>query len=237
MRRILSLLHERPPATSVVGAVILGTALLPAPASAKPLAKPTWLGAVTVTEYYPAPEAQSVSRLVRAAGLPGRHRADWLYSSSGMAMEGDGIGLDGHWYHVETVGSGWVNVTGRATFPGAGAWTAGSPAWLSGTYWLSATGARTFPLGGGAWTDGLGLRFHPPVGVSFGAGQSRPLTYYRSIAVDPGLIPRGSRIYLPDYRWTRFKGWFVAADTGGAIIGRHVDVFRPAPATPGGPGT
>jgi 3D (Asp-Asp-Asp) domain-containing protein len=64
--------------------------------------------------------------------------------------------------------------------------------------------------------------------VSFGRGPSLPLTYYRSIAVDPSYIPMGSRVYIPAYRGIS-GGWFVAQDTGGAIIGRHVDVFRPPP--------
>lgn len=203
-------------------------------AEARPLTKPKWLEPVTVTEYYPAPERWAVSRLVTTPGLAGRHRADWLYSADGMAMEGDGIGLDGRWYHIETTGSGWVNAAGRVTAPGSAGWTGGAPAWLSGTYWTSATGARTFPLAGGAWTRGRGVGFHAPPGVSFARGQSRPLTYYRTIAVDPSLIPLGSRIFLPAYRWTRFKGWFVAGDTGGAIGGQHVDVFRKAPASSSG---
>jgi 3D (Asp-Asp-Asp) domain-containing protein len=27
-------------------------------------------------------------------------------------------------------------------------------------------------------------------------------------------------------------GWFEADDTGGAIVGRHIDIFRPPPANP-----
>ena len=40
-----------------------------------------------------------------------------------------------------------------------------------------------------------------------------------------------SRLYIPAYRAIR-GGWFVAQDTGGAIIARHVDVCRPPPASP-----
>ena len=61
---------------------------------------------------------------------------------------------------------------------------------------------------------------------------SLPLHPYRTLAVDPRLIPRGSRVYIPFYRDNHLgNGWFVAQDTGGAIIGRHVDVYRPPPAT------
>ena len=41
----------------------------------------------------------------------------------------------------------------------------------------------------------------------------------------------GSHVYIPSYASIN-GGWFQAADTGGAIIGRHIDVFRPPPANP-----
>ena len=47
------------------------------------------------------------------------------------------------------------------------------------------------------------------------------------------MIPLGSRVYLPAYRDDGHGGWFVAQDTGGAIAGRHIDVYRPRPPAPG----
>lgn len=42
------------------------------------------------------------------------------------------------------------------------------------------------------------------------------------IAVDPKHIPMGSHIFVPGY------GWGIAADIGGAIRGRHIDVCIPS---------
>ncbi|MDI6812963.1 MAG: 3D domain-containing protein [Desulfitobacteriaceae bacterium] len=42
------------------------------------------------------------------------------------------------------------------------------------------------------------------------------------IAVDPSVIPLGSRVYVDGY------GYATAADTGGAILGNKVDVFFPS---------
>lgn len=42
------------------------------------------------------------------------------------------------------------------------------------------------------------------------------------IAVDPKVIPLGSRVYVEGY------GYAIAADTGGAILGNKVDVFFPS---------
>ena len=53
---------------------------------------------------------------------------------------------------------------------------------------------------------------------------ARKLTYWRSVAVDPGVIALGSAVRIPAY-----GRWFCAQDTGGAIDGRHVDVYRPPP--------
>src|SRR5262249_54248119 len=61
--------------------------------------RPRWLPGVLITEYYPAPERWFGGRLVRAPGLRGRHRAGWLYSARGLAMQGEGVGSDGRMYH------------------------------------------------------------------------------------------------------------------------------------------
>lgn len=71
------------------------------------------------------------------------------------------------------------------------------------------------------------------------------LVPYRTIAVDPSVIPVGSMMYVPTARGASIRlpngeervhdGYFFAADRGGAIRGNHVDVFsgiEPAPALP-----
>lgn len=216
-----------PLALLAAGALLVGLA---APAAAKPIARARWLGRVTVTEYYPVPEAWFVGKKVRAPGLTTKHRIDWLYSATGLSMEGDGIGLDGRRYHIASLGrGGWVDERGKPSVPGARGWRPNPPVWRAGGYWLSRRRRLTFPLDGGGWSNGVGRRYVPLPGVSFALGPSRPLRYYRSLAVDPDLIPLGSRVYIPAYRDTAGGGWFRAEDVGGAIIGRHVDVFRPPP--------
>jgi 3D (Asp-Asp-Asp) domain-containing protein len=190
-----------------------------------------WLGGFELTEYYPALEAWFVGRPVPTPGLPGPHRIDWLYSAHGMSMEGDGIGLDGKPYHIANLGSG-----GWLTSGGAGGAQFGigsdAPFWRTGGFWRSASGTLTFPLASGGWSAGIGVRYvDPPPGITFAPGPSRPLSYLRSVAVDPRLIPLGSHIFIPAYAAVN-GGWFEADDTGGAIIGRHIDVFRPPPSNP-----
>lgn len=209
-----------------------GAALLSPPvASAKLITKPTWLSHTRVTEYFPVPEVWFVGASVAAPGLAGRHRVDWLYGASGVSMEGEGVGLDGERYHIDAIGgSGWVNAAGKSTRPGRRGWSHGRPFWRAGGYWRNGSGSPTFPLEVGGWFDGVGHFYRPIPDVSFAPGPSRPLSYYASVAVDPKLIALGSKVYVPAYRsLTRSRGWFTAADTGGAIIGRHLDVYRPAP--------
>lgn len=214
-------------------ASLLAAAGVAAPAAARPISRPTWLKQTLVTEYYPVPERWFTGRLVQAPGLHGRHRIDWLYSARGLSMEGDGVALDGGRHHIAGLGDrGWINREGRRTAPGRRGWSHGRPYWRAGGYWKNEQGGPTFPLQVGGWLTGTGREYVPITGVSFAPGPSRPLRYYESVAVDPRLIPLGSRIYIPAYRGlTRSRGWFAAADTGNAIIGRHVDVYRPAPPT------
>jgi 3D (Asp-Asp-Asp) domain-containing protein len=202
-----------------------------APAPPNKKARGRWLRAVTVTEYWPAPESWFVGRLVTAPGLSGEHRIDWLYSATGVSMQGDGIGLDGQPYHIASLGDGgWVTATGVPTWPQNG-WRAGSPFWRAGGFWRNADRTLTFPLAAGGWSDGFGRSYVPLAGISFAAGPSLPLRYYQSIAVDPNVIPLGSRVYVPAYRHDGHGGWFIAQDTGGAVNGRHIDVYRAPPAS------
>jgi hypothetical protein len=209
------------------------TKLPPAPSKS---ATGHWLGGVTITEYWPAPESWFVGRLVKTPGLSGLHRIDWLYSATGMSMQGDGIGLDGRAYHIEALGQGgWVTAAGASTSPASG-WSAGAPYWRAGGYWRNRRNGVTFPLQDGGWSAGPGLRYVPLRQVSFAAGQSLPLRFYQSIAVDPRVIALGSRVYVPAYRHDGHGGWFIAQDTGGAITGHHIDVYRPPPASSGDSG-
>ena len=203
---------------------------VPAPPSRQ--SRGRWLRLVTITEYWPSPESWFVGRLVSAPGLSGRHRIDWLYSAAGLSMQGQGIGLDGQMYHIEATGSGgWVTAAGQRTSP-TNAWSSGAPYWRAGAYWRNRHGAVTFPLSTGGWSSGTGRRYVPLPGVTFASGPAQRLTYYQSLAVDPTVIPLGSRVYVPAYRHDGHGGWFIAQDIGGAITGRHIDVYRDPPASP-----
>jgi hypothetical protein len=197
----------------------------------------SWLRGVQVTEYWPVPESWFAGQLVSVPGLRTEHRIDWLYSAIGVSMQGEGIGLDGRLYHIASLGdAGWVTSAGRATSPGAGGWSGGPPYWRAGGFWRNRKGQVTYPLQVSGWSNGTGRKYVPIRGVSFAAGPSLPLKYYQSLAVDPNVIPLGSHVYIPAYRDDGYGGWFIAQDTGGAIIGRHVDVFRTPPAAPTDPG-
>jgi 3D (Asp-Asp-Asp) domain-containing protein len=202
------------------------------PAAPSKHGKGSWISGFALTEYWPAPEAWFVGELVRAPGLSGRYPIDWLYSATGVSMQGEGLGLDGRLYHIEAIGNGgWVTAGGSATQATDG-FSGGAPYWRAGGYWRNRSGAVTFPLQAGGWSSGRGRRYVSLRNVRFAVGPSLPLKYYRSIAVDPSVIPLGSRVYIPAYRHDGYGGWFVAQDTGGAIGGDHIDVYRSPPATP-----
>jgi 3D (Asp-Asp-Asp) domain-containing protein len=228
-----------PPSSGSGGAPLLGGGLAPigstpthVPAPPSKRAKGNWLRGVAITEYWPAPEAWFLGAMVSAPGLPGLHRIDWLYSAAGMSMQGSGIGLDGASYHIDALGNGgWVTAQGKSTSPSDG-WSAGAPYWRAGGYWRNTKRQVTFPLAAGGWSNGRGTRYVPLRGVTFAAGASLPLRYDQSLAVDPRVIPLGSRVYVPAYRNDGHGGWFIAQDTGGAINGRHIDVYRSPPTNP-----
>jgi 3D (Asp-Asp-Asp) domain-containing protein len=61
-----------------------------------------------------------------------------------------------------------------------------------------------------------------------------PLMPFRTIAVDPSVIPLESVVFVPELRGRKFElndrsyihdGYLFAGDRGGAIRGKHIDVF------------
>ena len=223
--------HKLALIAAVAALTLSADTVAPAPAHAKPLAKPTWLSKVRITEYFPAPERWFVGARVSTPGVDRKSRIDWLYSARGISMQGEGIGTDGRKYHIDAVGSsGWITERGRRARFGVGGIFA--PFWRAGGFWQNRSGKVTFPLDGGGWYAGVGRRYVPPAGITFAKGAARQLRPYRSLAVDPLLIPLGSLVYVPAYRPLNGDGWFRAEDTGSAIEGRHVDVYRRPPRSP-----
>lgn len=53
------------------------------------------------------------------------------------------------------------------------------------------------------------------IGQTASGRMARPGT----VAVDPAVFPLGTRFYIPGYGWAR------AEDTGGGIVGNHLDLF------------
>lgn len=90
----------------------------------------------------------------------------------------------------------------------------------TGKPWAGALGRSRFKRSRGPFGEGVG---------------SFDLVPYRTIAVDPGTLPFGTVLYVPDARGTTVTlpdgtqvvhdGYFFAADTGGAIKQTHIDVF------------
>ncbi|MBA3842505.1 MAG: hypothetical protein H0X39_07780 [Actinobacteria bacterium] len=190
--------------TAALTLALAGCPPPPPPPANHLLTSPRWIKNTLVTEYWPAPERWFTGPLVRVPGIPGRHRSDWLFGARGLPMEGEGMASDGRVYHFAgPYDIGWYNRAGGDTAP------------------------CTAP---GFWTNGRPFRISAPARARYAEGHSRTLVYWKSAAVDRHVIPFGSRIFMHALCATPARGWVVARDTGGAIGGAHIDIYRPPPA-------
>ncbi len=186
----------------------------------------TSLGDFQLTYYWFAAESGFVGAKVEAQGIAGTYREDFLYSARGVPMQGTGTAdSTAHVHYAGTHGGYWVTKAGKKTVPNAGGWSAGAPYWREGG-WRTAAGAVTFQRPDGTWVNGAGVTKLPYHDL-FDTGVGTDVTEWKSIATDLRVIPRGTNVYVPQLAGSPSHGCFRADDTGGAIIGTHIDVFIP----------
>ena len=97
------------------------------------------------------------------------------------------------------------------------------------------------PLGNARGRTQGTVRFGEAVGTYGDGVQGYALVPFRTVAVDPGVIPIGSVLFIPDAVGVPFTsegrelvhdGYFFAADVGGAIRGAHIDTFTGTQGSP-----
>jgi 3D (Asp-Asp-Asp) domain-containing protein len=139
-------------------------------------------------------------------GLSGAFYKEFLYSAYGVCMQGSGRALGGQTIAYRSGGGGWVDKDGVPTPPSD--WSVRPPFWIR---------------------DEAEVRFTElPEGVYKGS-YGTALPWY-TIAVDRAVLPIGSIVYIPALAGKAvgketLSGYFLAADTGGAIRGKRVDIF------------
>jgi 3D (Asp-Asp-Asp) domain-containing protein len=118
----------------------------------------------------------------------------------------DGPVSDGadDWYHVSTAGAG---ITG----------------WVLGSYLASTDAAPPAARGGRSFVARLTAYANGADGGAVGnVTFSGTLTRWGVVAVDPHVIPLGSRLLIEG-----LEGEFVAEDTGSGVHGHAVDIWFP----------
>jgi len=199
----------------------------PRPSPPSVHAKGNWLTGYD-HEYWRSPESWFVGRMVKARGLPACTGSTGCTPHRGVSMEGTDR-LDGRQYHIQGSARGWVtrwrlHLTGRR---------------LVGRRSVLAARAGTgVPRQGGdlPLTPAAGPTGRVPRTSRCAMSPSRRVPRCRCTTTSRSrstraLIPLGSRVYVPPTARTDMAAGY-CQDTGGAITGHHIDVYRTPPASP-----
>lgn len=150
-----------------------------------------------------APAAGAVQQQVSASDTRGRSLGNFLLTHYTFALESD----------PKHAGSP------KVTAPGLPKDKKYRQSFLGSPYGIKMQGT-------GLADDGQYIRYVGKGTYAYGVGGAKGTPHaWKTVAVDPSVIKLGSHIEIEAYK---SKGIFEANDTGGAIKGKHIDVFAGA---------
>jgi 3D (Asp-Asp-Asp) domain-containing protein len=150
-----------------------------------------------------APSGGATKKEVRAADTRGRSLGNFLLTHYTFALESDPV-------HAKSP---------KVSAPGLPKDKKYKQSFLGSPYGIKMQGT-------GLADDGQYIRYQGNNSYAYGVGGAAgtPVAW-KTVAVDPSVIKLGTHLEIETYQ---SKGTFTAKDTGGAIKGKHIDVFAGA---------
>ena len=160
-----------------------------------------------VKEYVDTPSLSTGVEQVRQEGVVGERR-----------IESEVVYVGNEEYTREILGEYVIEPIPHIVDRGVGGtlWTLGA---LTDTSLPSFHYARRLTMNASAYTAGIGCTGKGPDHPLYGVTASGRMVEHGIVAVDPSVIPLGTRLYVEGY------GFALAADTGSAIRGYKIDLF------------
>ena len=151
----------------------------------------------------PSPPSAEASKEVKAVDTRGRALGNFLLTHYTFALESDPI----------------HNGSPKISAPGLPKDKKYKKSFLGSPYGIKMQGT-------GLADDGQHIRYQGNNTYAYGVGGAAGAPEaWKTVAVDPSVIKLGTHLEIEAYK---SKGTFTAKDTGGAIKGKHIDVFAGA---------
>jgi VWFA-related protein len=180
--------------------------------------EPKSIDNVKFTQYNVCHEADMTGhgKTTNPKNIKGTYYREFLYSAKGVCMQGSGKAISGETIKYVGSGGGWVNELRESVHYNRklGKYTKADGT-ASSPYWIKDESSVIFE--------------QLPKDTFIGSKGWNIIPWY-TIAVDPKIIPYGSIVYIKrldgiNIEGISLNGFFIAADTGGAIKGNRIDVF------------
>ena len=159
------------------------------------------------SEYHNTPSLSLGTDIVRQEGIPGERHSEYMV-----------VYISNEEYSRELQDEFTIEPTTRIVDRGVGGTLTNLGA-LTDTSCPTFRYLRRLTMNASAYTAGYTCTGKTPQHPLYGITASGKRVQHGIVAVDPSIIPLGTRLYVEGY------GFSIAADTGSAIIGYKIDLF------------